>query len=447
MGVLTTLPVLCMGLLAPVANQVARRVGSAVSVGLGVATILIGRRAARPRGWRGPVAVRRDLRRRGGDRPRRDPAARHRQGGVPRPPRGPGHRADDAVDDGGRGGRRGGRRPRGDCARRVGPLAARVGPAGSARAGRVGARRAGRPPTHPARRRAGRRHPRPAVGERHGLAPRGLPHLPVVAVLLRARVALPHVRVARLERPRRRPAHGRLHRGPASPGSWHPTLLDHVPDARVLLVVAGLFGASGEVGVWLAPDAMPWLWALLLGAGQGAAFALGSSSSCGTRRRRGTAPGSPRWRSSSATPLPPPGPPSPGSSRTRRAASRRSGDCSRSSCCPSSSCRCACARTCRGSGHPARGRGDRWDADQPGRDVRLTRRVDPLVRGRGHAGREQRQVAGVRGVPRATLSRRTFIVVPGDRRMPFVPLSDRMFRTISFPWFLGRAPTPRWHWP
>src|SRR5688572_27797380 len=42
MGVLTTLPVLCMGLLAPVANQVARRVGSAVSVGLGVATILVG---------------------------------------------------------------------------------------------------------------------------------------------------------------------------------------------------------------------------------------------------------------------------------------------------------------------------------------------------------------------------------------------------------------------
>ena len=58
-------------------------------------------------------------------------------------------------------------------------------------------------------------------------------------------------------------------------GLGAPTLLDHVPDARVLLVVAGLLGASGEVGVWLAPDALPWLWALLLGAGQGAAFALG----------------------------------------------------------------------------------------------------------------------------------------------------------------------------
>ena len=54
-----------------------------------------------------------------------------------------------------------------------------------------------------------------------------------------------------------------------------PTLLDRVPDARVLLVLAGVLGGSGELGVWLAPDAAPWLWALLLGAGQGAAFALG----------------------------------------------------------------------------------------------------------------------------------------------------------------------------
>ena len=45
MGVLTTLPVLCMGLLAPVANQVARRLGSASPVGGGVATMLVGRAA------------------------------------------------------------------------------------------------------------------------------------------------------------------------------------------------------------------------------------------------------------------------------------------------------------------------------------------------------------------------------------------------------------------
>ena len=54
-----------------------------------------------------------------------------------------------------------------------------------------------------------------------------------------------------------------------------PALLDHVGDPRVLLVMATLLGGSGEVGVWLAPQALPWVWALLLGAGQGACFALG----------------------------------------------------------------------------------------------------------------------------------------------------------------------------
>ena len=42
MGVLTTLPVLCMGLLAPVANQVARRVGTAPAVGGGIILVLLG---------------------------------------------------------------------------------------------------------------------------------------------------------------------------------------------------------------------------------------------------------------------------------------------------------------------------------------------------------------------------------------------------------------------
>jgi len=54
-----------------------------------------------------------------------------------------------------------------------------------------------------------------------------------------------------------------------------PALLDHVGDARVLLVGATLLGGFGELGVWLAPEALPWAWALLLGAGQGACFALG----------------------------------------------------------------------------------------------------------------------------------------------------------------------------
>ena len=44
-----------------------------------------------------------------------------------------------------------------------------------------------------------------------------------------------------------------------------PTLLDRVPDPRVLLVLAGLLGGGGELGVWLAPDTAPWLWAALLG--------------------------------------------------------------------------------------------------------------------------------------------------------------------------------------
>ena len=54
-----------------------------------------------------------------------------------------------------------------------------------------------------------------------------------------------------------------------------PTLLAHAPDPPLLLVLAGLLGGAGELGVWLAPDPAPWLWAGLLGAGQGAAFALG----------------------------------------------------------------------------------------------------------------------------------------------------------------------------
>jgi len=54
-----------------------------------------------------------------------------------------------------------------------------------------------------------------------------------------------------------------------------PALLDHVRDARVLLVGATLLGGCGELGIWLAPEALPWVWALLLGAGQGACFALG----------------------------------------------------------------------------------------------------------------------------------------------------------------------------
>lgn len=54
-----------------------------------------------------------------------------------------------------------------------------------------------------------------------------------------------------------------------------PALTDRVRDWRVLLVAAALCGLAGELGIWLVPEAAPWVWALLLGAGQGAAFALG----------------------------------------------------------------------------------------------------------------------------------------------------------------------------
>lgn len=54
-----------------------------------------------------------------------------------------------------------------------------------------------------------------------------------------------------------------------------PTLLDRFTDARGLLVAATSLGAVGELGIWLAPEGAPWLWAAVVGAGQGACFALG----------------------------------------------------------------------------------------------------------------------------------------------------------------------------
>ncbi len=54
-----------------------------------------------------------------------------------------------------------------------------------------------------------------------------------------------------------------------------PALADHVPDIRVLLLGSCASGLAGELGIWLAPEAAPWVWATLLGIGQGSAFALG----------------------------------------------------------------------------------------------------------------------------------------------------------------------------
>lgn len=58
-------------------------------------------------------------------------------------------------------------------------------------------------------------------------------------------------------------------------GLLAPALTDKVHDRRVLLVSASVLGLVGQTGLWLAPGALPWVWAVVLGLGQGAAFALG----------------------------------------------------------------------------------------------------------------------------------------------------------------------------
>jgi CP family cyanate transporter-like MFS transporter len=54
-----------------------------------------------------------------------------------------------------------------------------------------------------------------------------------------------------------------------------PALTDRVHDHRALLLGASALGLVGQAGLWLAPGAAPWAWALVLGLGQGASFALG----------------------------------------------------------------------------------------------------------------------------------------------------------------------------
>ncbi len=58
-------------------------------------------------------------------------------------------------------------------------------------------------------------------------------------------------------------------------GLLGPALADRVPDRRRILVPTALCAFTAELGLWLAPGTAPWLWAALLGIGQGAAFALG----------------------------------------------------------------------------------------------------------------------------------------------------------------------------
>lgn len=58
-------------------------------------------------------------------------------------------------------------------------------------------------------------------------------------------------------------------------GILGPALSDRLHDARTLLIPSGLLGVAGCVGVFAAPLASPWVWAVVIGLGQGAAFALG----------------------------------------------------------------------------------------------------------------------------------------------------------------------------
>jgi CP family cyanate transporter-like MFS transporter len=53
-----------------------------------------------------------------------------------------------------------------------------------------------------------------------------------------------------------------------------PMLSDRVHEHRVLLFGAAALGLAGLLGLWLAPEAAPWVWAVVLGLGQGAAFSL-----------------------------------------------------------------------------------------------------------------------------------------------------------------------------
>ena len=58
-------------------------------------------------------------------------------------------------------------------------------------------------------------------------------------------------------------------------GVGGPALADRVRDRRPLVAAALGFTVAGLTGVVVAPEAAPWLWVSLLGLGQGAGFALG----------------------------------------------------------------------------------------------------------------------------------------------------------------------------
>jgi CP family cyanate transporter-like MFS transporter len=58
-------------------------------------------------------------------------------------------------------------------------------------------------------------------------------------------------------------------------GLFGPVISDRVRDMRVLLLVSAALSIIGCLGVYLAPLAVPWVWAFTIGLGQGSAFSLG----------------------------------------------------------------------------------------------------------------------------------------------------------------------------
>jgi len=58
-------------------------------------------------------------------------------------------------------------------------------------------------------------------------------------------------------------------------GLLGPVLSDRTADLRRLLLPVAALGTLGCLGIWLAPLTAPWLWAAVVGLGQGAAFSLG----------------------------------------------------------------------------------------------------------------------------------------------------------------------------
>ena len=115
----------------------------------------------------------------------------------------------------------------------------------------------------------------PPVGPPHGLARRRLPRPAVLVLLLRRHVARPDLRRARLV-----PRVGRLSSRRPSAGPRSSRACSGRSSATAPATCVGSCcrrrpsASPGSLGIWLAPLTAPWLWAVVTGLGQGAAFSL-----------------------------------------------------------------------------------------------------------------------------------------------------------------------------